>query len=167
MSPKVLVMMGVSGCGKTTVGKLVSEQLHCEFIEGDEFHSPANIAKMSSGQPLDDDDRYDWMNALNQKISEILSKGKCGVLACSALKEKHRVRLAEGWASQVLYVHIQGTFDQIHKRMQARKGHYMKAGMLRSQFDALEPPSNVPVYDTDLTPEQIVESILALPEVQA
>jgi len=167
MSPKVLVMMGVSGCGKTTVGKLVAEQLQCEFIEGDEYHSPANIAKMSSGQPLNDEDRYDWMNALNQKISEVLSNGKCGVLACSALKEKHRIRLAENWESQVLYIHIQGTFEQIHERMQAREGHYMKAGMLRSQFEALEPPSDVPVYDAELAPEEIAERVLALPEVQA
>lgn len=166
MSPIILVMMGVSGCGKTTVGKLVARQLGCEFIEGDEYHSPENIQKMSSGQPLNDEDRYDWMNALNRKISEVLSDGKCGVLACSALKEIHRIRLAEGWESQVLYIHIQGTFEQIHERMQARKGHYMKAGMLRSQFEALEPPTDVPVYDADLEPEEIAARILALPEVQ-
>ena len=167
MSPKILVMMGVSGCGKTTVGKLVAEEMNWEFVEGDEYHSPENIAKMSSGQPLSDDDRFDWMNALNAKISEILTAGESGVVACSALKEKHRKDLAKNWEDQVLYIHIQGTFDEIHERMEAREGHYMKAGMLRSQFEALEPPEDVPVYDATMTPEQIKAEVVQLPEVLA
>lgn len=167
MSPKVIVMMGVSGCGKTTVGKLVAEELGWEFVEGDEYHSPENIAKMSSGQPLNDEDRFDWMNALNKKISEMLSSGKSGVVACSALKQKHRKHLARNWEDQVLYIHIKGTFDEIHQRMEAREGHYMKAGMLRSQFEALEPPEDVPAYDASLTPEQIKSAILKLPQVLA
>ena len=167
MRPKVIVMMGVSGCGKTTVGKMVAEELGWEFVEGDEYHSPENISKMSSGQPLNDDDRFDWMDALNSKISEILSAGESGVVACSALKKKHRIHLAQNWEDQVLYIHIQGTFDEIHQRMEAREGHYMKAGMLKSQFEALEPPENVPAYDASWTPEQIKAAILQLPEVLA
>ena len=167
MSPKVIIMMGVSGCGKTTVGKLVSRHLECEFVEGDEYHSPENIAKMGSGQPLNDEDRFDWMNALNTKISEILNAGGSGVLACSALKEKHRKALSIGWERQVLFIHIQGSFDTIHERMQARKGHYMKAGMLKSQSEALEPPESVPTYDLLLPPEEIAAKVIALPEVQA
>ena len=159
--------MGVSGCGKTTVGKLVAEELGWEFVEGDEYHSPENIAKMSSGQPLNDEDRFDWMNALNKKISEMLSSGKSGVVACSALKQKHRKHLARNCEDQVLYIHIKGTFDEIHQRMEAREGHYMKAGMLRSQFEALEPPEDVPAYDASLTPEQIKSAILKLPQVLA
>jgi carbohydrate kinase (thermoresistant glucokinase family) len=167
MRPKVIVMMGVSGCGKTTVGKMVAEELGWEFVEGDEYHSPENISKMSSGQPLNDDDRFDWMAALNSKISKILSAGESGVVACSALKNKHRIHLAQNWEDQVLYIHIQGTFDEIHQRMEAREGHYMKAGMLKSQFEALEPPENVPAYDASWTPEQIKAAILQLPQVLA
>ena len=167
MTPKIIVMMGVSGCGKTTVGQLVAKELGWEFIEGDEYHSPENIAKMSSGQPLNDEDRFDWMNALNAKISDLLSACESGVLACSALKEKHRKHLARNWEEQVLFIHIQGTFDEIHQRMEARQGHYMKSGMLKSQFEALEPPDNVPVYDSTLTPEEIKNLIILLPEVLA
>jgi carbohydrate kinase (thermoresistant glucokinase family) len=167
MTPKIIVMMGVSGCGKTTVGQLVAKELGWEFIEGDEYHSPENIAKMSSGQPLNDEDRFDWMNSLNAKISDLLSANESGVLACSALKDKHRKHLARNWEEQVLFIHIQGTFDEIHQRMEARQGHYMKSGMLKSQFEALEPPDNVPVYDSSLTPEEIKNLIILLPEVLA
>lgn len=163
----MIIIMGVSGCGKTTVGQLVSQHLQCEFVEGDEYHSPENIAKMGSGQPLNDEDRFDWMNALNAKISEVLTAGCSGVMACSALKEKHREALSNGWEPQVLFIHIQGSFETIHERMQARKGHYMKAGMLQSQFDALEPPEDVPTYDLRLPPEEIAAKVIALPEVRA
>ncbi len=167
MSPKVIIMMGVSGCGKTTVGQLVAGHLQCEFVEGDEYHSPENVAKMGSGKPLNDEDRFEWMETLNAKISEILSEGRSGVLACSALKDKHRKALALGWETQVLYIHIQGSFETIHQRMEARKNHYMKAGMLKSQFEALEPPENVPTYDLLLPPEEIAGKIIALPKVLA
>ena len=90
-APRVIVVMGVSGCGKTTVGKLVAEGLRCEFVEGDEYHSPDNIAKMRSGQPLEDDDRLGWMSALNAKLSDVVLLGGRAVLACSALKDTYRV----------------------------------------------------------------------------
>ena len=91
MEPRVIVVMGVSGCGKSTVGRLVAEGLGCEFVEGDEYHSPDNIAKMRSGRPLEDDDRLGWMSALNAKLSDVVLSGGRAVLSCSALKDIYRV----------------------------------------------------------------------------
>ena len=92
-TPKIIVIMGVSGCGKTTVGKVVAEGLGCEFVEGDEYHTPANIAKMGSGRPLGDEDRRGWITALNVKLREVVQSGGRAVLACSALKAIYRVVL--------------------------------------------------------------------------
>lgn len=137
---KIVVLMGVSGCGKTTVGQALAADLSCPFYDGDDFHPPANVAKMSQGIPLNDDDRWPWLNRLAELIGEHLAQEKAAVLACSALKRKYREQLRVG-DRDVVFVYLKGTFDLIWQRMQRREGHYMKAEMLQSQFDALEEPT--------------------------
>ena len=166
MSGWVIVLMGVSGCGKTTVGNLVSEGLGCKFIEGDEFHSAENVVKMGSGQPLNDDDRRDWLSALNRSIGGILFRDERAVLACSALKGEYREWLVEGLDGKVFFVYLKGDFDEINKRMQERQGHYMKAGMLASQFEALEEPEDVPTFELVLGSTEIARLIMDLPEIR-
>jgi gluconokinase len=136
----VIVVMGVSGCGKTTVGRALAQSLDCDFYDGDDFHPPENIAKMANGIPLDDTDRRPWLLRLRDLIHEHLAQNKDAVIACSALKRSYRDLLGEGNAG-TRFVFLQGDFDLIWSRIQARDDHYMKAGMLQSQFDALEEPS--------------------------
>lgn len=136
----VFVVMGVSGCGKTTVGMALAEKLGCTFYDGDDFHPAENVAKMASGKPLNDDDRHPWLARLHDLITDHLARGETAVLACSALKKKYRNQLREG-NDEITIVYLQGSYDLIWQRMTARPGHYMKANMLQSQFDALEPPS--------------------------
>lgn len=162
---QIIVVMGVSGCGKTTVGELVAEGLACEFIEGDEYHSRENIAKMASGQPLNDEDRRNWMVSLNRKLGEVLATGRQAVLACSALKEAYRQWLAKDLQEQILFIFLKGDFDEINRRMEDRIDHYMKADMLASQFEALEEPQGVPTFDLVLGSDTIARRVLALPEV--
>ena len=165
MAGRIIVVMGVSGCGKTTVGKLVADGLNCEFIEGDEFHSPKNIAKMATGQSLDDDDRRGWLVSLNQKLREILVADSLAVLSCSALKEIYREWLTDGFSTRILFIFIKGDFNEINQRMEEREGHYMKANMLAGQFDALEQPAGVPTFDLAIGSTEIARQVLALPEV--
>ncbi len=135
----VFVVMGVSGCGKTTVGQAMAKHFGCPFYDGDDFHPPENVAKMVSGVPLNDDDRAPWLARLHDLLAEHIGRGETAVLACSALKKKYRDQLQVNGRVQFVYLH--GSFDLIWQRMQARKNHYMKAEMLQSQFDTLEPPS--------------------------
>ena len=137
--PHGIVMMGVSGCGKTTVGKALAQELDCPFYDGDDYHPPDNIAKMAKGLPLNDDDRYPWLALLHNLIKGHLEKGETAVLACSALKKKYRDQLRAG-NEDVLFIFLHGDFDTIWQRMLSRSGHYMKEDMLQSQFEALETP---------------------------
>jgi gluconokinase len=139
MRAVAVVVMGVSGCGKSTVGKRLAKRLHCPFYDGDDFHPQENVAKMASGHPLDDADRAPWLDRLRDLIHDHLLRGESAVVACSALKRRYRDRLRAGNAD-LRFVHLQGDFDLIWDRMRARPGHYMKANMLQSQFDALEAP---------------------------
>ncbi len=136
--PGFYVIMGVSGSGKTTIGQALARALHCSFYDGDDFHSPESVAKMASGQPLDDADRAPWLATLAGLIQEHLDGGKVGVLASSALKKQYRDQLAV--ADNVQFVFLDGDFDLISQRMLAREDHYMKPAMLRSQFETLERP---------------------------
>lgn len=133
------VVMGVSGCGKTTIGQALAAHLDCPFYDGDDFHSPQNVAKMASGIPLDDEDRAPWLASLAELIQEHLQRGQTAVLASSALKKRYRDQLHVSDA--VRFIFLDGDFDLIWGRMQERADHYMKAEMLRSQFAALEPPA--------------------------
>ena len=136
---KVYVIMGVSGCGKTTVGLALAKKLEVPFYDGDDFHPPHNVAKMASGIPLDDDDRTPWLARLHDLIAEHLARGETAVLACSALKKKNRDQFQV--SVQVQFVYLEGDFDLIWERMRARPpDHYMKPEMLLSQFEALEAP---------------------------
>jgi gluconokinase len=159
---KRIIVMGVSGCGKTTVGQALAGRLGCPFYDGDDFHPPENVAKMARGLPLDDGDRAPWLARLNGLLHEHLARGEGVVLACSALKRRYREQLRAG-NERVQFVYLGGDFGLIWERMQARPRHYMKAAMLQSQFDALEPPDPDEAILIDITtaPEEMVENIAA------
>lgn len=150
--------MGVSGCGKSTIGQMLADKFNCGFYDGDEFHPAENIAKMSQGIPLNDDDRAPWLRAIQQAAHQLILEGKNGVFACSALKERYRVLLLEN-NPETYFVYLKGSFDVIQQRMESRAGHYMKPGMLQSQFDALEEPANAITVDISDAPETMVASI--------
>lgn len=155
-----LILMGVSGCGKTSVGERLTAILDWPFFDGDHFHPPENVAKMAAGIPLDDEDRAPWLDTLHDLIYDHLVTGKSVLLACSALKQQYRDRLSRGNPGTV-YVYLKGDFDLIFHRMSTREVHYMKAGMLRSQFDALEEPQEAIIVDISQTLDEIVSDIIA------
>jgi len=146
----IIIVMGVSGSGKTAVGRELARQLGCPFYDGDEFHPPENIAKMARGLPLDDHDREPWLARLRELMGEHAKKGETAVFACSALKKSYRDLLRAG-GDPMQFVHLQGDFELIWDRMRRRKTHYMKADMLESQFDALEPPGSDEAMIVDIT----------------
>jgi carbohydrate kinase (thermoresistant glucokinase family) len=135
----VFVFIGVSGSGKTTVGRLLAAELDCPFYDADDFHPPENIAKMANGIPLDDNDRAPWLARLAEMIQYHLDREETVVLACSALKKSYRDQLRV--SDQVKFIFLDGDFDLIWQRMHTRENHYMKSDMLRSQYDDLEPPT--------------------------
>ena len=139
MSAVVVLVMGVSGVGKSTIAKALAERLGWTFQEGDGFHSPANVAKMKSGRPLDDADRAPWLTAIAAWIDREAAKGAHAVLACSALKKAYRQVLMEG-RPFVRLVYLEGAHALIAERLANRKGHYFPPELLDSQFAALEPP---------------------------
>ena len=140
----IIFITGVSGSGKTTVGQLLAEQTSLPFFDGDDFHSPANVAKMQSGTPLNDEDRMSWLAAIHDKALEMLSAGDGGaIFACSALKKNYRDILENDIVGQTLFVLLDGSYDLISQRLQARKGHYMPPALLQSQFDILERSEDV------------------------
>lgn len=159
LTPRFYILMGVSGCGKTTVGTALAQKLGWDFYDADDFHPPENIAKMAAGIPLTDEDRAPWLQSLRALISSCLQANRPGVLACSALKERYRQTLLTGNPGTQL-VYLKGTYNQILARMEARKGHYMQPAMLQSQFDALEEPQNALVLDIARSVEDMLEQIL-------
>jgi gluconokinase len=158
-SPTALILMGVSGCGKTSVGELLSQELGWPFYDGDDFHPQANVDKMAAGIPLDDADRAPWLKVLNNLMGDHLNTGKSILLACSALKQSYRTQLAEGNPGTV-FVYLKGDFNLIFGRMQARADHYMKSEMLRSQFEALEEPHDALWVNIDQSPQEIAAQIM-------
>jgi gluconokinase len=135
----IAILMGVSGSGKTTVGKLVAERMGWAYLDADDYHSAANIAKMRAGEALTDDDRREWLEALAEVVREARTAGRSIVLGCSALKRAYRDMIAGGQHDDVLLVHLVGEPELIGRRMEARE-HFMPPSNLGSQFDALEPP---------------------------
>ncbi|WP_178989328.1 NADP-dependent phosphogluconate dehydrogenase [Winogradskyella schleiferi] len=155
---KVIFIIGVSGSGKSTIGQLLADNLNSPFFDGDDFHPENNIKKMANGQPLNDDDRQDWLETLNELAKQQLANNSC-VIVCSALKQKYRDILNRDIESKTKWVHLSGTFNQISKRLQSREGHFMPSELLKSQFDILESPKEAIQIDISLTPENIVKSI--------
>ena len=138
-SPCALVVMGVSGSGKSTIADRLAARLGWRYEDGDRFHPPANVAKMSAGQPLTDEDRWPWLQAIADEIDRLAASGQRAVVACSALKRAYRDILVHG-RDDVRIVFLNGTQDLIADRLAARKGHFMPPGLLASQFRTLEPP---------------------------
>ena len=157
--PKIIYVMGVSGTGKSTIGKLLSEQLGFPYFDGDDYHPEANVTKMASGTALNDDDRQGWLEKLNTLALENLNTG--AIIACSALKKKYRETLRKEIAEQTVFIHLTGSFELIKQRLDARKGHFMSAALLQSQFDTLEPPSNEIEVSIAHDPQAICQEILA------
>ena len=153
----IVLLMGVSGSGKTTVGKLLANNLGWMFEDADGFHSPANVRKMAQGIPLTDEDRAPWLSNLAAAIRDWLNRSENVILACSALKQKYRDQLLID--QQVKLVFLRGSFELILSRMQQRGSHYMKPDMLRSQFEALEEPRNAITVDITSSPADIAREI--------
>lgn len=158
--PQILVVMGVAGSGKSTVGELLARELGWRFADADAFHPPANVAKMSAGTPLTDADRAPWLAALAAMLRESLARGERVVLACSALKARYRDVLAFA-PEATRFVHLTGAPEVIAARIAARPGHFMKPEMLASQLAALEPPADALVLDVRATPESLVAEIVS------
>lgn len=155
----IVILMGVSGVGKTTIGQILSGKLGWPLFDADEFHSAASIEKMRNGIPLEDADRWPWLDRMNAMLKEREGRGESVLLACSALKQVYRDRLSKGTA-ELRWIFLKGRFELIQARLEARKGHYMKAGLLESQFAALEEPGDALNVDIDDTPDAIADSIL-------
>ena len=156
----IVIVMGVSGVGKTTVGLLLAKALDAEFAEGDSYHPKANVEKMRCGIPLDDEDRRPWLETLSAEIGRWLAEERTVVLACSALKEAYRDILAAG-RQDVHFVHLEGEEPLLRSRLAQRRGHYMPPGLLSSQLATLESPKNAITIDVSCTPEAIIEQIRA------
>lgn len=153
----VIVLMGVTGSGKTTIGRLLSKELGWKYYDADDFHPVANVEKMSSGIPLNDDDRRPWLEILSDLIRGCLERGENAVLACSALKESYREFLLVN--ERVRLIYLKGDRELIKERLNARGGHYMNPALLDSQFETLEEPKRDWQVDISLSPDEIVKSI--------
>jgi gluconokinase len=158
-----VVVMGVSGAGKSTVGRLIAARLDCPFRDADSFHPSANIEKMASGQPLTDEDRWPWLRAIAAWIEVHRAAGTTCVVTCSALKRVYRDLVTDNQRTDVRLMYLKGDIDLIAARLEARAGHFMPPALLRSQFDALEEPradEHAIVVPIDVTPEEIAQAAL-------
>jgi gluconokinase len=156
----IVIVFGVSGAGKTTIGKLLAEQLGWTFYEADDFHPRANIEKMRSGRPLTDEDRWPWLERLRDQIMRSITANENAVLACSALKRAYRECLRVG--DRVKFVFLRGDYALVEKQLGHRRGHFMDPALLRSQFADLEEPTsdeNVLTIELGPTPEKLVEEV--------
>ena len=157
----IVVVMGVSGSGKTTIGTALATRLGWAFVEGDDWHPPQNVAKMSAGTPLADEDRWPWLDRLAAEMAAIDARGEHAVLACSALRQAYRDRISR--AGPVRYVYLAGDHDTIAARLAGRKNHYMPPALLASQLATLEPPTDAIVIDVrDTIPMQVAKIRAAL-----
>lgn len=155
MKSKIYWVMGVSACGKSTMGKALAARLGIPFFDGDDFHPQANIDKMASGIPLEDSDRMGWLERLNE-LARQQGEQQGAVIACSALKESYRELLSKDLKSEQVWVVLLGTYEQLLQRIQSRKDHFMPPALLKSQFDTLE----IPEYGIHLDCTQPIETLL-------
>lgn len=158
MNTKIYFIIGVSGVGKSTIGKHLSKKLKLPFFDGDDFHSKKNIQKMSDGLPLNDEDRLEWLQSLNE-LAKKNSKEESCIIVCSALKNKYRQMLSKNIENQVKWIFLKGNYKQIKERMDQRENHFMDSQLLKSQFDILEIPKNAIHIDVHLTPAEIVNTL--------
>jgi gluconokinase len=154
----VILIMGVSGSGKTTVGEKLAATLGWKFLDADEVHPASNIAKMAAGHPLTDEDRAPWLAALRARIDDFLRREVGAVVTCSALKERYRDVLLSG-THDVKLVHLRGSPELLRSRLRGRVGHFMAPNMLDSQLAELEPPKNALVLDVVHSPEELIQEI--------
>jgi len=154
-----IVVMGVAGVGKTTIGRLLAARAGCRFVEGDDLHPAANVAKMGAGQPLNDADRLPWLSALAREIDNTLAEGQMMVVACSALKRSYRQVLGRD-DRRVVFVHLTGEPSLVASRIAGRKDHFMPPQLLASQYATLEPPDDLN-FAVDAPPDAIVAAIEA------
>ncbi len=162
-APDRLIVMGVTGCGKTTVGALLAGRLGAVFLDGDDYHPQANVDKMSAGEALTDDDRWPWLDRLGEVVEQAVARQGRVVLACSALRRIYRARLSDACAQPPLFVHLSGSRDLIQGRMAARREHFMPVALLDSQIATLEPISpdeTAIVTEIDAPADEIVARIL-------
>ena len=154
----VILVMGVTGAGKTTVGKLLAQQLGWQFLDADDFHPPANIEKMKHGIALNDADREPWLSAIHAALLDYAAKNQNAVLACSALKQKYRERLAAGLDMRICY--LKGSFEEISSHIEHRTGHFAGEAILAGQFADLEEPDDALVLNTSAAPEENISEAL-------
>jgi gluconokinase len=164
MAGKSIILMGVSGSGKSTIGAAVAREIKAKFIDGDDLHPRANIQKMASGQPLNDEDRAPWLQRLNDAAYSLNHKNESGIIVCSALKRRYRDLLRKE-NDNMVFIYLKGSFEVILARLQARSGHFMPTDLLKSQFDALEEPGadekDVICVDIDTDVEGVVGRCVA------
>ena len=158
-APLVVLITGVSGSGKTTIGRLLAEKLGWRFSDADEFHSATNRHKLTSGVPLSDEDRRPWLEQLRSAIGTWVGENRSTVLACSALKSSFRRHLVHGLEDRVRFVYLTGSLDLIERRLAGRNDHFMHRDLLASQFEILEEPDEALVVDIDESPDRIVGHI--------
>ncbi|CAI1739677.1 gluconokinase [Serratia fonticola] len=164
MAGKSIILMGVSGSGKSTIGAAVAREIKAKFIDGDDLHPRANIQKMASGQPLNDEDRAPWLQRLNDAAYSLNHKNESGIIVCSALKRRYRDLLRKD-NDNMVFIYLKGSFEVILARLQARSGHFMPTELLKSQFEALEEPGDdekdVICVDIDTDVEGVVGRCVA------
>jgi len=160
---RIVIAMGVSGSGKTVVGEAIARRLHAPFLDGDDYHPAANVAKMSAGTPLTDEDRWPWLERLGKALHEAAAPKGVAVGACSSLKRVYRDYLTKAAGEPIVFAYLDGSYELIDSRMKARKGHFMPESLLKSQFATLEPPTpDENAIDVAITgtPEQIADAVV-------
>jgi gluconokinase len=156
----IVVLMGVSGSGKSAIGELLAQRLGWAYLDADDYHPASNVEKMRTGTPLTDEDRWPWLDRMNGMLHERSGRGENVILGCSALRQVYRERLEAG-VPDLRWVHLEGSFELIQSRLLARKHRYMPPSLLQSQFATLEAPQAALAVKIDATPDQVVDAVIA------